>query len=178
MLPLARLEDMLANDKKGLKDLLTTLRKEKVTASAAAEEEEAEEEDEEPDEQAEDTEATAEAVVEVERRPMTNAREAASISTPWSRPKRWAKEAVVLAGLVQKAGQEGARQSSTRRASKPRRTSSSSGSIATGEFYLVRAGQHSQGHRHFLHPPATGRADRSPDLGAAVLRQGREGMAR
>src|SRR5204863_4166088 len=40
VLPLARLEEMLADDKKGLKDLLTTLRKEKVTASAAAEEEE------------------------------------------------------------------------------------------------------------------------------------------
>ena len=51
VLPLARLEDMLANDKKGLKDLLTTLRKEKVTASADAEEEETEEKEaEEPEE--------------------------------------------------------------------------------------------------------------------------------
>ena len=38
---------MLANDKKGLKDLLTTLRKEKVTATAAEDEEEDEEEAEE-----------------------------------------------------------------------------------------------------------------------------------
>src|SRR5262249_32793889 len=42
VLPLSRLEEMLANDRKGLKDLLTTLRKEKVTASAATEEEEGE----------------------------------------------------------------------------------------------------------------------------------------
>ena len=45
VLPLSRLQDMLANDRKGLKDLLTTLRKEKVTASAAEEEEETTESD-------------------------------------------------------------------------------------------------------------------------------------
>ncbi len=37
VLPLSRLRDMLANDRKGLKDLLTTLKKEKVTASVASE---------------------------------------------------------------------------------------------------------------------------------------------
>src|SRR5262249_50215018 len=63
VLPLARLEEMLNNDKKGLKDLLTTLRKEKVTASAAAEQEEAEEEAEE---QEEGEEETTEAEVEFE----------------------------------------------------------------------------------------------------------------
>src|SRR5208337_2083099 len=39
VLPLARLQDLMENDRKGLKDLLTTLRKEKVTASASSEEE-------------------------------------------------------------------------------------------------------------------------------------------
>ena len=33
--------------------------------------------------------------------------------------------------------------------------------------------QHPQGDGHFLHPPATGRADRPPHVGAALLRQGR-----
>src|SRR5208337_4006394 len=47
VLPLSRLRDMLDSDRKGLKDLLTTLKKEKVTASVASEEEEAEVEDEE-----------------------------------------------------------------------------------------------------------------------------------
>ena len=45
VLPLKRLEDMRAHDRNGLKNLLTTLRKEKVTASVASDEEEAEDED-------------------------------------------------------------------------------------------------------------------------------------
>src|SRR6202041_357824 len=49
VLPLARLEDMLAKDKKALKDLLTTLRKEKVTASADAEDDETEDNEAEDD---------------------------------------------------------------------------------------------------------------------------------
>ena len=50
VLPLRRLEDMLAHDRTGLKNLLTTLRKEQVTASAKDEEEESPEEDEQPEE--------------------------------------------------------------------------------------------------------------------------------
>ncbi len=53
VLPLRRLEDMLANDRIGLKSLLTTLRKEQVTASASDEDEgsdEASEDAEQPDE--------------------------------------------------------------------------------------------------------------------------------
>ena len=47
VLPLSRLEDMLRNDPKGLKDLLTILRKEKVTATASSDEGEEKEADEE-----------------------------------------------------------------------------------------------------------------------------------
>src|SRR5262249_45745946 len=101
VLPLARLEDMLANDKKALKDLLTTLRKEKVTASTAEEEEGEEEGDQEEDQGGE--EAAEEPVVEAEAiadegvhgRDYLDAVEAA---------RRWAREAVVLAGLVGKQG--------------------------------------------------------------------------
>ena len=67
MLPLSRLEDMLAQDKKGLKDLLTTLRKEKVTASANAEEEEAE--DKEAEEPEENEEASVTPDVEIQEGP-------------------------------------------------------------------------------------------------------------
>src|SRR5262249_24845079 len=44
VLPLDRLQDMLGNDRKGLRDWLRTRRKEQVTASAVAEDEETEEE--------------------------------------------------------------------------------------------------------------------------------------
>src|SRR5947209_6372025 len=67
VLPLARLEDMLRNDKKGLKDLLTTLRKEQVTASAAVEEEA--EGESEGEEEAGVEAAAEEPVVEAEAAP-------------------------------------------------------------------------------------------------------------
>ena len=83
VLPLSRLTDMLASDKKGLKDLLTTLRKEKVTASAAEDTEEGKEEPEETEE-VEETSAEEEAV-EVE---------AATYTPPESGPAQRAREHV------------------------------------------------------------------------------------
>ena len=55
VLPLHRLEDMLAHDRTGLKNLLTTLRKEQVTASASDEEEEASDEEDDQPEEAEES---------------------------------------------------------------------------------------------------------------------------
>src|SRR5262249_55943351 len=106
VLPLARLEDMLANDKKALKDLLTTLRKEKATASADTEEEETEETEAEEPEESEDTAPVEEAVVEVEASAQPEGRRAADFLDAVESAKRWAREAVKLAGLVRKQGKK------------------------------------------------------------------------
>src|SRR5262249_16509172 len=97
VLPLARLEDVLANDKKGLRDLLTTLRKEKVTASAAGQAHDEEEEDQGEEEVVGEfvVESAAHADEGVHGRDYPDAVEAA---------RRWAREAVVSAKLVGKQG--------------------------------------------------------------------------
>ena len=149
VLPLSRLRDMLENDRKGLKDLLTTLKKEKVTASVASEEEEAEEEDEEQGEAEEET--TEEVVVEAEagveaiQRPgdYLDAVEAA---------KSWAREAVVLAGLV---GKQGKRETDSEY---QKRIAAEADKlinrvVAPGEFYLVRAGNTRKGTGTFYTRP-------------------------
>jgi len=106
VLPLKRLEDMLAHDRNELKNLLTTLRKENVIATVVSDEEEAEDEDAE--ESGDDQEeATEEPTLEVEA-------EAAEDGGPRGgdyfdaveSAKRWAKEAVILAGLVAKQGKK------------------------------------------------------------------------
>jgi hypothetical protein len=149
VLPLSRLRDMLENDRKGLKDLLTTLKKEKVTASAVAEEEEDEEESEEQDEAEEET--TEEPVVEIEgvaeeiERPSDylDAVEAA---------RAWAREAVVLAGLVRKQGKkESDSQYQTRIEVEATRLINRV--VAPGEFYLVRAGNTRKGTGTFYTRP-------------------------
>ena len=100
VLPLKRLEDMLAHDRNGLKNLLTTLRKEKVTATVASDEEEAEDEDAE--EAGDDQEEAAEEPtleVEAEAAEDEGLRGGDYLDAVES-AKRWAREAVVLAGLV------------------------------------------------------------------------------
>jgi len=149
VLPLSRLRDMLENDRKGLKDLLTTLKKEKVTASVASEEEESEEEDEEQGEAEEET--TEEVVVEADagveaiQRPgdYLDAVEAA---------KAWAREAVVLAGLV---GKQGKRETDSEY---QKRIAAEADKlinrvVAPGEFYLVRAGNTRKGTGTFYTRP-------------------------
>jgi hypothetical protein len=152
VLPLARLEEMLANDKKGLKDLLTTLKKEKVTASAASEEEEADEEVEEDAASEEPEEERSEPAVEGEATPGEEGLRAPDYLDVVESAKRWAREAVVLAGLAPKK--------------KPREPESEYQArveaeatrlirrvVATGEFYLVRAGNTRKGTGTFYTRP-------------------------
>ncbi len=167
VLPLSRLRDMLDNDRKGLKDLLTTLKKEKVTASVASEEEEA---DEEADDQNEAEEETTEVVVvetatETIQRPgdYLDAVEAA---------KSWAREAVVLAGLI---GKQNKRETDAEYQTRieAEATKLINRVVAPGEFLSGSGRQHPQGHGNILYSPPTRRAYRPSYLGAALLRQGR-----
>lgn len=151
VLPLKRLEDMLATDKKGLKDLLTTLRKEKVTASAAAEEEVADEESEDDAEATEQEEAAEEPAVEIEGASQEIERGGDYLDAVES-ARRWAREAVVLAGLVRKQGKresDGQYQQEVEAEANRiiRRV------VATGEFYLVRAGNTRKGTGTFYTRP-------------------------
>jgi hypothetical protein len=149
VLPLARLNEMLANDRKGLKDLLTTLRKEKVTARAAAEKEEAEEEAEEPEEAEEET---TEAEVEVETAAGDEGVRGGDYLDAVESAKAWAKEAVVLAGLV---GKQKAREPDSEYQTRIDAEASKliKKVVATGEFYLVRAGNTRKGTGTFYTRP-------------------------
>ena len=152
VLPLKRLEDMLAHDRNGLKNLLTTLRKEKVTATVASDEEEAEDEDAEEagDDQ---EEATEEPTLEVEAEAAEDGGpRGADYLDAVESAKRWAKEAVVLAGLVAKQGKK------ETDAEYQERTEGDANKlikrvVATGEFYLVRAGNTRKGTGTFYTRP-------------------------
>ena len=167
VLPLARLRDMLENDRKGLKDLLTTLRKEKVTASVASEEEEAEEEAEEQDEAEEESGRRGRGRAGSCRRRKSNA--PATTWMPWKRPSSGpGKPSCWRAG--RQARKEGIRQ----RIPDPHRGRSDQAHQPGGGPRRVLSGpsgQHPQGHRHVLHPAPVGRADRPSHLGAALLHQ-------
>ncbi len=149
VLPLARLNEMLADDKKGLKDLLTTLRKEKVTASVAAEEEAGEEEAEEQDEGEEET---TEAEVQVEPVADDEAVRGGEYLDAVESAKAWAKEAVVLAGIV---GKQKAKEPDSEYQARidAEATKLIKKVIATGEFYLVRAGNTRKGTGTFYTRP-------------------------
>lgn len=175
VLPLARLEEMLANDKKGLKDLLTTLRKDVDRGSGIVDREE--EDEAAVDEEQDNSEAPdVEAEIECES-PSTNLDPRTTIHDPRSTDyldalesaKAWAKEAVVLAGLV---GKQKAKEPDSEYQARidAEATKLIKKVIATGEFYLVRAGNTRKGTGTFYNPSSTSRADRSPDAGAAVLR--------
>jgi hypothetical protein len=150
VLPLSRLTDMLAHDKKGLKDLLTTLRKENVTASAADEEED-EESAEEGDEREEgEEEATEEATVETEQ--FEEVQRKGDYLDSVEAAISWAKEAVLLAGLVSKQGKkETDSEYQTRIEAEAKRLIKRV--LATGEFYLVRAGNTRKGTGTFYTRP-------------------------
>jgi hypothetical protein len=149
VLPLARLRDMLENDRKGLKDLLTTLRKEKVTASVASEEEESEEEGEDQEEVEEET--TEEPVVEAEAATEEIQRPGDYLDAVES-AKRWAREAVVLAALV---GKQGKRETDSEYQTRieAEATRLINRVVAPGEFYLVRAGNTRKGTGTFYTRP-------------------------
>lgn len=148
VLPLGRLEDMLANDKKGLKDLLTTLKKEKVTATASSD-------DEGEDTEAED-EASGEEVAEPEVETEPSSAEAGQRGGDYldadGRARRWAREAVILAGLIPKKRQrEPDAEYQTRIEAEGNRLIKRV--VATGEFYLVRAGNTRKGTGTFYTRP-------------------------
>ena len=152
VLPLRRLEDMLAHDRNGLKSLLTTLRKEQVTATAKDEEEEEEspEEDEQPEEPEETgaeepSEDLGESVeVEASRRDEYLAAEEAA--------RRWAREAAVLAGMV---GRQRARETDSEYQARLDAEVAKVIKRVTvlGEFYLVRAGNTRKGSGTFYTRP-------------------------
>ena len=153
VLPLRRLEDMLANDRNGLKNLLTTLRKEQVTASASDEDEgsdEASEDAEQPDEPEEIVEEEP-AGDEAEPGEREGARTGAYLAAE-DAAKRWAREAVVLAGLVGKQ-----RKKETDAEYHNRIESEATRLIkrvtVLGEFYLVRAGNTRKGSGTFYTRP-------------------------
>lgn len=149
VLPLARLEDMLQNDNKGLKDLLTTLRKEKVTATAADEEEEADEDTDNAQDTEEET--IEEPVVEADEGVVVVQRTGNYLDSVES-AKRWASEAVVLAGLI---GKQKAREPDSEYQARIEVEASKliKRVVATGEFYLVRAGNTRKGTGTFYTRP-------------------------
>jgi len=148
VLPLSRLTDMLTNDKKGLKDLLTTLRKEKVTATAADEEEESDEEG--ADAQSGEEESTEEIAIEAEA--TEEGKHSGDYLDAVESAIGWAKEAVALAGLVSKQGKkETDSEYQTRIEGEAKKLIKRV--VATGEFYLVRAGNTRKGTGTFYTRP-------------------------
>jgi hypothetical protein len=152
VLPLSRLEDMLAQDKKGLKDLLTTLRKESVSASADAEEEETEDKEADEPDDAEQAAPVEEPVVEAETSDQKEGRRAADYLDAVESAKRWAREAVKLAGLVRKQGKKES-DSQYQEEVEAEATRLINRVVATGEFYLVRAGNTRKGTGTFYTRP-------------------------
>jgi hypothetical protein len=154
VLPLKRLEDMLRNDRNGLKNLLTTLRKETVTSSSAGGGEEEQGGDEEGEEPAEDQGVTEEeAVVEVEAEASEEeGLHGGDYLDAVEGAKRWAREAVVLAGLVSRQrAREADSEYQTRIETEATRLIKRV--VATGEFYLVRAGNTRKGTGTFYTRP-------------------------
>ena len=152
VLPLARLEDMLANDKKALKDLLTTFRKESVIASADAEEEQTEETETEEPEDTTEIAPVDEVVVESEISEQQEGRRAADYFDAVESAQCWAREAVKLAGLVQKQkAKEPDSVHQLRIEIEAKRLIKRV--VATGEFYLVRAGNNRKGTGTFYTRP-------------------------
>jgi hypothetical protein len=149
VLPLSRLTDMLQNDKKGLKDLLATLGKEKATSSVAEETEESDE-DAEDQEESSDEESTTEETVEVAS--TDELQRGGDYLDAVEAAKKWAKEAVVLAGIVpkQKKRQTDAEYLTVIEAEANRLIKRV---VSTGEFYLVRAGNTRKGTGTFYTRP-------------------------
>lgn len=151
VLPLYRLEDMLANDLKGLKDLLTTLRKEKVTATAGADEEEPEEKEEDSAEVVEGEEEPAEVAVE-DSGTLEKVDRTQGYLDADARARKWAREAAILAGLApKKRKKEPEPEYQARVDAEANRLIKRV--VPHGEFYLVRAGNTRKGTGTFYTRP-------------------------
>jgi hypothetical protein len=149
VLPLSRLQDMMDNDPKGLKDLLKTLKKEKVTASVSSEDEDTDEDVEEQEDGNEET--TEELVIETE-----GAGEEIQRPTDYldsvEAAKNWACNAVVLAGLISKqTKKETDSEYQTRIEGEAKKLINKV--VTVGEFYLVRAGNTRKGTGTFYTRP-------------------------
>jgi hypothetical protein len=150
VLPLRRLEDMLAHDRNGLKNLLTTLRKEQVTASAT---DEAEESSEEEQQQEEAEEREEEEVSDEEEEPLDAAPlHSGEYLAAEDAARGWARNAVILGGMV---GKQRARETDSEYQV---RLDAEAGKLikrvtVLGEFYLVRAGNTRKGSGTFYTRP-------------------------
>ncbi|HAV34478.1 MAG TPA: hypothetical protein DCX79_20960, partial [Planctomycetaceae bacterium] len=149
VLPLTRLTDMLQHDRKALKDLLATLGKEKAGPTAADEAEDSDEEADEPAESSED-EATSEDPLETQQ--TDELQRGGDYLDAVESAKAWAKEAVVLAGIVpkQKKRESDAEYQSVIESAANRLIRRV---VSTGEFYLVRAGNTRKGTGTFYTRP-------------------------
>ncbi|MBC8277823.1 MAG: hypothetical protein H8E46_06300, partial [FCB group bacterium] len=154
VLPLNRLEGMLAADAKGLKDLLTKLNKEKAGKS----EKEPESENSEKAETDEDDLFHQEAVQEEEPSTTGDDQDDASAKTSEEhldadqRARKWAMEAVNLAGL---APRKKKRESEYAYEKRLRNTANNliKRIISKGEFYLIRSGNVRKGTGTFYTKP-------------------------
>ncbi|MFM8272078.1 MAG: hypothetical protein ACKODX_07045, partial [Gemmata sp.] len=153
VLPLSRLREMLEKDKKGLKDLLTTLKKEAVSGGGKADDE-AEEEGDEQEPAGGDAEAEADAPDEVEAEAGAEPEgvHGGDYLDAVEAAKRWAAEAVILAGLVTKQGR---RETDTEYQARIGGVADRliKRVVATGEFYLVRGGNTRKGTGTFYTRP-------------------------
>jgi hypothetical protein len=156
VLPLSRLTDMLQKDKKGLKDLLTTLRKEKVTASASGDAEEESEEESSEEQPASETEESSENSDDIEVESETPFADRKTNDTSYldavEAAHQWASEAVVLTGLVSKqTKRETDTEYQARIGAEANRLIKRV--VSLGEFYLVRAGNTRKGTGTFYTRP-------------------------
>ena len=151
VLPLERLEDMLAHDRNGLKNLLTTLRKEKVAAAVASDEEE--EKTRKRGGWPAEEEATEERTSKSRRKPpRTEDHEGRLRSTRWSLRSDGRGRRSSWRGWS--ASRAGGRQTQ----STSKRTARAANKLikraaATGEYYLVRAGNTRKGTGTFYTRP-------------------------
>jgi len=149
VLPLKRLEDMLADDKKGLKDLLTQLKKEKVTAGPSSEE--GEEESEETEEEEAEEEPTEEIAVEAEGDIDLEKRDETFLETQ-HRAQAWVQEAALLTGEI-KTKKKKESDSEYQKRLEEEAAKLIKRVVAPGEFFLVRAGNTRKGTGTFYTPP-------------------------
>ncbi len=161
--PLSRLQEMLEKDKKGLKDLLTKLRKEKATGNQADDQEREEEEDDEGDEEDQEEGGEESVTPEVEFQPggvtPADVPHGGGYLDAVEAAKRWAREAVVLAGWV---GRQRAKEPDNEYQARVgveadkliKKDSSGNLMVRTvGDYYLVRAGNTRKGTGTFYTRP-------------------------
>lgn len=153
VLPLRRLEAMLDEDERGLKNLLTTLGKEKVTAAVAVEDEPDSDSDTENDEEsADDQDEAGDDELDAPSENGADVRHGGDYVDALEAAKRWARRAAVVAGLVgkqRKSESDGEHQA--RIEAEANRLIKRV--VATGEFYLVRAGNTRKGTGTFYTRP-------------------------